>query len=108
MSFRSRVTMAILLTGAPFGLLAAQMPSMMVTDSVPVNASAPEQAAPATAPMAPIAEPHASPLFQKEAPAAPLGSADRMAASSGGSNHTFVLSTLAIVLIAVLLAVLLF
>lgn len=107
MSFRSSATLAAMLCTAPFGLLAAQQSSAPITEAVPMGAAAPEQTAPAFAPAAAIAQPHASPLFQKESAAA-VGTSDPMAASSGGDSHVFRLSTLAIVLIAVLLAVLIF
>jgi hypothetical protein len=110
MSFRSVAVLALMLTTAPFGLLVAQQsvaPANAPTPSGTPTTAAAEASATVT-PGPAVPQPQYSPLFQKSDPAPALGTNDNAAVASEGKSHTIVLSTLAIVLIAVLLAVLIF
>ena len=104
MSLRSMAVLATMLSLAPLSLLSAQQAAAPTAGSPAIGATA----APAEVTPAPVPQPQYSPLFEKSDPAPALGTNDHAAVSSEGKNHTIVLSTLAIVLIAVLLAVLIF
>jgi len=105
MSLRSVAFLATMLSLAPLGLLSAQQAAAPA--AAPDAATAPAAAVEVT-PAAPLPQPQYSPLFEKSDPAPALGTNDHAAMASEGKNHTIVLSTLAIVLMAVLLAVLIF
>jgi len=104
MSLRSVAFLTAMLSLAPLGLLSAQQAAAPTAGSPAIGAAT----APAEVTPAPVPQPQYSPLFQKGDSAPTLGTNNHAAMSSEGKNHTIVLSTLAIVLIAVLLAVLIF
>jgi hypothetical protein len=110
MSFRSVAFMAAMLSIAPLGLLAAQQAASPAGTTSP----APTPAGPATEPVgapadvtpAPsVPKPQYSPLFQKGDSAPTLGTNDKAVAAEGKS-HTIVLSTLALILVVVILVLL--
>ena len=110
MSFRSAAYVAAVLSTAPLGLLAAQQAAAptATTERVPTTgatgaADSPAGVNPAPAPAVP--QPQYSPLFQKSDPAPALGANDNTAVSEGKS-HTIVLSTLALILVVVILVLL--
>ena len=105
MSFRSVAFLTAMLSMAPLGLLAAQqaasptaMPAGAATEAV---VGAPADVTPAPS----VPRPQYSPLFQKSDSAPTLGTSDRAMASEGKS-HTIVLSTLALILVVVILVLL--
>lgn len=108
MSFRSVALLAALLGIAPVGLLTAQQTAAPTTStSTPVGPAAEAAGAPAdaVAPSPTVPKPQYSPLFQKGDTAPTLGTNDKAVAAEGKS-HTIVLSTLALILIVVILVLL--
>ena len=106
MSLRSVAFVAAMLSMAPLGLLAAQQaaaPTGTPTTAVtPAPATAPAAVAPAPA----VPQPQYSPLYQKSDSAPVFAAHDNSAMTSAGSNHTIVLSTLALILVVVIIVLL--
>ena len=110
MSLRSTAVLAVLLSMAPFGLLAAQQAAAPTGTPTTVGGPAIGTAATpaAVSPTPSVPQPQYSPLFQKSDSAPVLGAPDKAAMASGGSNHTIVVSTLVLVLAVVILVLLIF
>jgi hypothetical protein len=107
MSFRSAAFLAAMLSMAPLGILAAQQAASptgsTATPAGPVTEAVGTPADVTPAPSVP--KPQYSPLFQKGDSAPTLGTNDRAVAAEGKS-HTIVLSTLALILVVVILVLL--
>ncbi len=104
MSFRSVVSLAAMLSLAPLGLLAAQQAATPTGTAETVEAPVSTPAAVTPGPSVP--QPQASPLFQVNDPAPPLGSVDNASMAAAGKSHTIVISTLVLVLAVVILVLL--
>ncbi|HRZ09018.1 MAG TPA: hypothetical protein P5319_03900 [Gemmatimonadales bacterium] len=108
MSFRSLALLAAVLSMAPLGLLAAQQTAAPVTTtSTPAGPAAEAAGAPAdvVTPSPSVPKPQYSPLYLKSDSVPTLGTNDRAMAAEGKS-HTIVLSTLALILVVVILVLL--
>lgn len=108
MSFRSVALLAAMLGVAPVGLLAAQQTAAPTTTTATSVGPAAETAgvpADAVTSSPSVPKPQYSPLFQKGDTAPTLGTHDKAVAAEGKS-HTIVLSTLALILIVVILVLL--
>jgi len=104
MSFRSVISLAAMFSLAPLGLLAAQESSAPINAATAVEAPAPSSTPVTVTPAVP--QPQASPLFQVNDPAPPLGSVDNASMAAAGKSHTIVISTLVLVLAVVILVLL--
>jgi hypothetical protein len=98
MSLRSAVVLTALLATLASGSLAAQQ--------LAAPAALPEGPPASTTESAPVARPHPSPLFQRGESATASDSLTAAMGNSEGKNHTIVLSTLALVLIGVIILLL--
>lgn len=108
MSFRSVALLAAMLSLAPLGLLAAQQTAAPTgTAATPAGPVTEAVGAPAdvVTPSPSVPKPQYSPLFQKGDTAPTLGTNDKAVAAEGKS-HTIVLSTLALILVVVILVLL--
>ena len=108
MSFRSLALLAALLGIAPVGLLAAQQaaapPGTAAVPASPVTEAAGASADVVT-PSPSVPKPQYSPLYFKSDSVPTLGTNDKAVAAEGKS-HTIVLSTLALILVVVILVLL--
>lgn len=108
MSFRSVALLAAMLSLAPLGLLVAQQTAApTTTTATPAGPAVEAAATPADAVTSSpsVPRPQYSPLFQKGDTAPTLGTSDKAVAAEGKS-HTIVLSTLALILVVVILVLL--
>lgn len=108
MSFRPVVLLAAALGIAPVGLLAAQQaaaPAGAVAAPTGPAVEAPGATADVVTPSPSVPKPQYSPLYLKSDSVPTLGTNDRAMAAEGKS-HTIVLSTLALILVVVILVLL--
>ena len=106
MSIRSAAFLAVAMTLAPLGHLAAQQAAAPTGTPTTAVTSAPATAPAAVAPAPAVPPPQYSPLYQKSDSAPVLGKPDKNPMTSAGSNHTIVLSTLALILVVVIIVLL--
>jgi hypothetical protein len=104
MSIRSAISLAAMLSLVPLGILAAQQAAAPAGAAETLETPVSTPAAVTSGPAAP--QPQYSPLFQVRDSAPALGSVENASMSSGGSNHTIVVSTLVLVLAVVILVLL--
>ena len=108
MSLRSVAFLAAMLSMAPLGLVAAQQAAAPTgTAATPAGPVTEAAGAPAdvVTPSPSVPKPQYSPLFQRGDTAPTLGTTDKAVAAEGKS-HTIVLSTLALILVVVILVLL--
>jgi hypothetical protein len=105
MSLRSVAFLAAMLSIAPLGLLAAQQAAAPTGTPTTVVAPAPATAPAAVTPAPSVPQPQYSPVFQTR-DSAPVFAPDKNPMTSAGSNHTIVLSTLALILVVVIIVLL--
>lgn len=105
MSIRSAAYLAVVMSLAPLGILAAQQAAPTAATEGGPAAPVATEATTGVSPAPAVPQPQYSPLFQKSDPAPALGANDNTAVAEGKS-HTIVLSTLALILVVVILVLL--